>query len=54
MLGDGVGRDEYIGQKHGGFRIIESSAVGRRSRFRRHFSHGEEANSDWPCSFECL
>jgi hypothetical protein len=26
MLGDGVGRDEYIGQKHGGCRIIESSA----------------------------
>jgi len=33
MLGDGVGRDEYIDQKHGRFRQIKAAggrAVGRR------------------------
>jgi hypothetical protein len=31
MLGDSVGRDEYIGQKHGRFRKIKA-AGGRGSR----------------------
>jgi hypothetical protein len=59
MLGDGVGRDEYIGQKHSRFRIIgKQRAVGRRhltgAGFGAQIDNTEkEANSDWPVCFEC-